>query len=355
MSNNDLAGEIAKLGTPWNENENPIWIATSLSLQRNIEKFKFPGKMGLDRRQQVVALASGELIEKSGLDKPILFKSEEISPLDKEYLMEHFLSMQSFLHAHGGEGFLIDSTGLFLTTFNIDSHVHFTLIDTQNELEKAWNRLIKIEVSLGDALGYAFSPKFGFLTPDPHQCGTAFTATAFLQLSALAQIGELEATIKKLQDEQLVITGIQGSPTEIIGDIIVLQNNYTLGITEENILSSIRSAATKLQVQENAARLRLREQEKPEIKDHVSRAVGVLIHSYQVETIEALNAISLVKLGADLGWIKGITTPELNQLFFSCRRAHLLGHLSGAVNPEELPHKRAEHIHKALQQVTLTI
>lgn len=355
MSNSELAPSIAKLDAPWSKNDNSTWLGTSLSLQRNIEKFKFPGKMASDRRQQVVALASKDLLESPDLEKPVLLKADEISPLDKEFLMEHFLSLQSFQHAHGGEGFIIDATGTFLTTFNLNNHLQFTVLDTHGDIEKASNRLAKVETALGQALGYAFSPKFGFLTADPHQCGTAFCVAAFLQLPALSQTGELEPVIKKLKDDQLVITGIQGSPTEIIGDVIALQNNYTLGVNEENILSSLRSAITKLQVQENAARLRLKEQEKPEIKDHVARAYGILIHSYQIETIEALNAISLMKLGVDLGWIKGTTIADLNQLFFSCRRAHLLGKVSGHITPEELPHKRAEHIHKTLKTVSLAI
>ncbi len=355
MPKNELSPAVAELNTPWNSNHNPIWLGTSLSLLRNIEKFKFPGKMSADRRQQVVALASKELLESPELQSPILLKAEEISPLDKEFLVEHFLSLQSFQHAHGGEGFIIDKSGSFLASFNLNNHLHFTVLDTQGDLENASNRLAKIETALGESIGYAYSPKFGFLTADPHVCGTAFNISAYLQLSALSQTGELDSVLKKLQDDHLIITGIQGSPTEIIGDVIVLQNNYTLGVTEENILSTLRSSITKLQVQENAARLRLKEQEKPDIKDHVARAYGILVHSYQIETIEALNAISLLKLGSELGWVKGTTTPALNHLFFTCRRAHLLGKIQGSAGPDELPHKRAEHIHQVLNNVSLAI
>lgn len=355
MANNELSPAIAQLNTPWSNNENTIWLGSALSLQRNIEKFKFPGKMAPDRRQQVLALASKELLDSSDISAPVLLKAEDMTPLDKEYLTEHFLTLQTLQHAHAGEGFLIDASGSFLTTFNLLNHLHFTILDTHGDLEKASNRLVSIESGLGQILGYAYSSKFGFLTADPHQCGTAFTVSAFLQLPALAQMGELETITKKLQDDQLVITGIQGSPTEIIGDVISLQNNYTLGVTEENILSSLRSAITKLQVQENSARLRLKEQERPEIKDHVARAFGILMHSYQIETIEALNAISLIKLGVDLHWVNGVTIAALNQLFFSCRRAHLLGKISGALTSEEIPHKRAEHIHKTLKNVSLAI
>lgn len=355
MTSNDLAQSIAQLTAPWEGNENTTWLASILTLHRNIEKFKFPGKMSADRRQQVINLSSKELLRNQELQHPTLLKAEEISPLDKEYLMEHFLSAQNFQLAHAGEAFMVDKSGHFLIAFNLNNHLQFTLLDTIGELEKGFNKLVKIETSIGEALHYAFSPKFGFLTADPHQCGTAFTATVYLQLPALAQTGELDEVLNKQQDEQLSFTGLHGNPKETIGDIVAIHNNFTLGITEENILSSLRNISTKLQVLENAARSKLKQQDKPEIKDHIARAYAVLIHSYQIETIEALNAISLIKLGVDLGWVSGISIKQLNHLFLTCRRAHLIGKISGTASNEEIPRKRADYIHKSFTNVTLTL
>ncbi len=108
-------------------------------------------------------------------------------------------------------------------------------------------------------------------------------------------------------------------------------------------------------VEEHGARSKILHEESAEIKDRVSRAFGILIHSYQIEAVEALNAISLLKLGAELGWLTGVTSKELNRLFFNCRRAHLLHQYGERIKQEEIPHKRAEFIHKTLKGVQLTI
>jgi protein arginine kinase len=354
MSSHELTPAIAQLSAPWHDHHASDWMASTLTLQRNIDNFKFPGKMDVERRQQAMNLLAKELMNNSELIEPQLLLAEEITPLEKEYLVEHFLSFQNFQQAHSGEGFLIDQSGLFLIGFNLANHLQMTLIDVHGDLEKSLARLLKIESALTSAINYAFSPKFGFLTADPHQAGTAFTVAIYLQLPALAQSGELDDLIKKYQDEQVIVSGIQGSPTEIIGDVVVLQNNITLGVSEEGILTNLRNISGRLQAQEKSARQHLREQEKPAIKDHVSRAYGVLIHSYQLEAIEALDALSLLKLGVDLEWVKGVSTEVLNQLFFACRRAHLIGKTTGPTTVEELPHRRAEYLHKALAHVTLT-
>ena len=172
---------------------------------------------------------------------------------------------------------------------------------------------------------------------------------------ALIHTHKLEKILDATQEDALTISGIQGNPNEIIGDILMIQNNYTLGLTEENILSSMRSFITKIISEETNARHQIKRSDSADLKDKVSRAFGILIHSYQIEAIEALNALSLLKLGLEANWISGIDMQKLNELFFTTRRSHLLYDSKEKINQEEIPHKRAEKIHRALKDVKLLI
>lgn len=340
---------------PWKNNSNSVWLASTVNLYRNIEKFKFPVKLDAGRQRQLIDVISKELLASSLLHNPELIRTEEITPLQKEYLLEHFLSHESFHQAHGGEAFVVEESGEFLGAININDHVHLQLIDCQGELESTWNRLVAIETGIGKKVSYAFSSKYGFLTSDFNQCGTGLIVSVFLQVPGLIHTGRVDEVLDTLADDSLTITGIQGNPTEVIGDILVIQNNYTLGLTEENILANLRSFTTKMMLEENGVRSKLSHEESADIKDKVSRAFGILVHSYQIEAIESLNAISLLKLGIELGWATGISVQEINHLFFNCRRAHLLQQQGAQLKQEEIPHKRAEFIHKALKEVKLTI
>jgi protein arginine kinase len=354
MPNSDRSSPLCQF-TLWANNENAIWLASSISIFRNVEKYKFPGKLDVERRKQIITILSQELCANPALQEPKLLKAEDLDGYEKEYLVEHFLSNQSFHQAHTGEGFIVDKPGTLLIALNMRNHLHFEWLDIKGELENSWNQLVKIDSALGKAVNYAYSPKYGFLTADPFQCGTALQVTVFLQLAALIHTDKINDILENLIDDSLAVTGLQGSPTEIIGDILALQNQYTLGVTEENILSSLRSVTTKLMVEEHAARSKIRQEMSPILKDKVSRAYGILIHSYQIETVEALNAISLLKLGAEMGWLTGLTNKQFNELFFSCRRAHLLCQSPDKIAQEEIPHRRAEFIHKALKELKLTI
>lgn len=356
MSNHNKPASIFSQKKPWDNNENNAWLATTINIYRNLEKFKFPGKLDTDRQRQIVSVIGKELSACPLLSNPAVLDSEKMTPLQKEFLVEHFLSSQSFQHVHNGEAFAFDDTGEFLATINMTDHIHFQLIDCRGELESAWNRLVDIETSIGKSVSYSFSHKYGFLTADPTTCGNALSISVFLQLPGLVHSEKIDETLERLAEDSISISGIQGNPTEIIGDVLVAQNNYTLGVTEENIISSLRSFTTKILVEENSIRSKIRHEESAEIKDRVSRAFGILIHSYQIEAVEALNALSLVKLGVELGWVKGISTQALNRLFFNCRRAHLLFQFpSDSIKAEELPHKRAEYIRSSFKDVHLTI
>lgn len=341
--------------TVWSNADNSVWLGSTFALSRNVEKFEFPGKLSTDRRKQMFSLLSKELMANGYLKNPVMHKAEDLKYLEKEYLAEHFLSPTHFSQAHAGEAFIIEECGTFLGLLNIKDHIQFTLLDTKGELEISLNKLIKIETSLSQKINFSFAPKFGFLTADPTECGTALKVTVFLQLPALIHLEQIEEILDKYADESLLITGLQGSPTELIGDVLAIQNNYTLGLTEENIVSSLRNIATKLLIEENAAKNQIRHSQNSEVKDKVSRAFAILIHSYNIEAIEAMNAISLLKLGAEMGWIKGISNIELNRLFFNCRRAHLLCQFHENIPQEEVIHKRAEYIHQCLKNVQLTL
>lgn len=347
--------DILEHSSFWSQNDNNVWLASTINFWRNIEKYKFPSKLSGDRRKQIVSLVSKEILGMDSFKNPVLMKAEELTGLEKEFLGEHFLSDQSLHQAHAGEAFIIDDSGEFFTTVNLRNHIQLGIVDIRGDLENSWNRLVKVETALGKTVNYSYSSKFGFLTADPYQCGTALQVAVFLQPSGLLHTEKSDDVLEQLADESLSITGIQGSPTEIIGDVLVVKNNYSLGLTEENIIASMRTFTTKFLVEEHAARNHIKHEESALIKDKVSRAYGILIHSYQIEAVEALNAISLLKLGVELGWLTGITNIQLNQIFFNCRRAHLLNQFHGKVSSEEILHKRAEYIHKNLKDMRLVI
>lgn len=343
--------------TPWENESNPIWLASSFLLHRNLARFHFPPKMSERELQHTLAQLKEPLLKSPLLQAPTLLQAEMTSPLDKEYLFEHFLCMEGFQNTLAGQGFIVDNSGTFFGKVNILDHLQLQLIDNTGSWEKIWNKLSELETAIGTSVEYAFSSKFGYLTSDPNDCGTGLTTYVFLHLPALVHTHQLEETLLKQKEEGVEAIGMGGNVKELTGDILILSNNCTLGVNEESTLHSIHGTMMKLMALEKSLRTHLQTENNAEIKDQVSRAFGLLLHSYQLQTKEALDALSLVKLALSLGWVEGITDAKLNTLFFQCRRAHLL-HLLGqqqTADPQEVAQRRAEFLHKNMQGVILKI
>ena len=346
---------ILSLKNPWEKHSHNVWLASTLSLSRNLQKYKFPAKLDIAREQQIISLIFESLNKFGGLNNAVLFRSEDINPIQKEFLLEHFLVPNGFHHAHSGEGFVIDESAEFLGVLNLNDHIQLNILDTQQEIEKSWNKLIKIEGHLGKTLDFAFHPRFGFLTADPRHSGTALTVTLYLHIPAVIHTGELAEILEREKEEEVEAVGLQGKTSEMIGDLLVAHNRCTIGLTEEYILTTMRMWATRAVVAEISIRKKLMENNNEQIKNKVTRALGLLTHSYQLEAIEALNALSLVKLGIEIGWIMAPATPNMNEVLFNCRRAHLLSLLKEKVDIPDLPRKRAEYLHSIASNLKLAI
>lgn len=346
---------VHSLKSPWAEHAHNVWLASVLDISRNLSRFKFPSKLDKARQEQTVDLVFGSLKKCDFVQKPKLYRAEEIQILDKEYLLEHFLATEDFYQAHGSEGFITDDSSSLLSVVNLKDHLLLRVVDTQQELEKSWNRLVKIEAGLSRELDFAYNSQFGFLTSDPRQCGTGLKIHLYLHIPATIHMGELSELLEREKEEEVVAAGLQGNVQEVIGDILVARNKCTLGLTEEYILTSMRMWATRAVVTEINLRKKLVHGDNEAMKNKITRALGLLTHSYQLELVEALNALSLVKLGVEIGWIEAPEKLNLNDVLFGCRRAHLIHQMGEKIEIPDLPKKRAQYLQTIAKTLKLSI
>lgn len=335
---------------PWDDTSNPLWPATSFYLIRNFSLSPFPHKMTESQSMKMVDQVSSLLLKMQQLQNPVLFKAEDLSKIDKEFLYEHFLCRETFQNTLKGQGFIVDDTAHFLAQINLFDHLQLELIDCKNRWEKVWAVLSDIDTALSQSLKPSFSSRFGYLTSDPGKCGTGLSVICYLHLPMLIHTNQLQEALEMHLEDSVTISSLQGAPNDFMGDFVLLQNKYSLGLTEEMILRDLHISATKLSLAEKALRDKCRKTKDVDIKDFVSRSYGLLIHSYQLQTKEVLDALSKVKLGIDLGWIQGISDSKINEVFFTCQRAHIsFVYDEQNIDPKDIPHRRAEFIHQQIK------
>lgn len=338
----------------WEKSDTPIWIASSFFLQRNLSSEPFPMKMNATESEVTLTALKQTLMNVPQLEIPIYYEMSELKTWEKQYLLEHFLATCESNNPECKSGVIVDQTGNFLAMINGEDHLVLHSIDTQADWKLAWKKLSEIEIELAKSHTFAYSPKFGYLTSELANSGTALTVQAFLHLPCLIHLDQMDEVLLKELDDEVQVSGLSGQ-SDFIGDIVIIQNRFTIGLTEEHILEGVHKSATKLMNLEKMLRTALKEKPDALIVDKVSRAIGLLRHSYQIETKEALAALSFIKLGIDLEWISGLTDKEINVILFGVRRAHLALFSNSEISNDELPHKRAQYLQKALKPLNMKL
>ena len=81
------------------------------------------------------------------------------------------------------------------------------------------------------------------------------------------------------------------------------------------------------------ARDRLLEKSPGKLPDKIGRAFGILKHGHLISSSEAMNLLSLVRLGVDLGYFPEEQRLAIDRLFIEAQPGHIL-HRSGKTELE---------------------
>lgn len=346
---------VFNLKSPWQLDSHPAWIASLITLKRNLSPYKFPEHEEKSRKQHLLELISSAIKENSHLENPEILKADEIDFTTKEYLLEHFLASEEFYQIHESEAFVFDKGSKFLGIINFKEHLELTYLETKQELESGWNELLKIEGDLGKKITYSFDSRFGYLTSNPYDSGTGLHVTLVLHLPATIHLEALPELLEHTKEEEVEVRTLQGTAQDVVGDLLLVRNHCSIGLAEESIITSMRMWATKAMVGEMNYRKKILESQDATIKTKITRALGLLGHSFQIELVEALNALSLVKLGVEIGWLEAPKDLNLNALMFGCRRAHLMRAMGEKFDASEIPKKRAEYLQNIAKSLKLKI
>ncbi|WP_108624457.1 hypothetical protein [Candidatus Similichlamydia epinepheli] len=296
----------------WDTNDQKFWIASVLGLRRNICPFLFPSKLSLAEKTQVIHLVTQSLRDEKILNGLTRLEADKAKPWDRDFLIENFLLTESIHQAHLGEAFLFDEDLSTLVLVNIYDHILLKIANTGHKLHEGLSRLLEIEKRMEETLSFAFSKDFGFMTSNPRLC-----AQAFLILPGIVLRQQLGPVLKAKPFKGITCR-------MLVGGIVVLENRYGLGFSEDQVLAQLETAVNHLIVAESNINNKAASDGDELLFDKIARTLGLLRYAMHLTTQEALEAIGLLKFGLNLGWIEGATQRDLNALIFSVRKAHML-------------------------------
>ncbi len=130
---------------------------------------------------------------------------------------------------------------------------------------------------------------------------------------------------------------------------VTCSNQTTLGEKEEDIINRLGKVIEQIIEHERSARQTLLEKKRTMLVDQIGRAYGILSHAFSMNSKEALNFLSLIRLGVDLGFFPSDFRLPADELFMETQPAHLQKNSQQKLSAEERDALRAEIVRNKLK------
>jgi protein arginine kinase len=135
--------------------------------------------------------------------------------------------------------------------------------------------------------------------------------------------GQMEKVVRAVNQLGMVVRGLFGEGSDASGSIFQISNQTTLGEAEDEIIKRLQSVLQSIVEHELNARDRLLEADPGKVFDKIGRAYGILQNGHVLSSGEAMNLLSLVRLGVDLGAFPDSHRPVIDRLFIEAQPGHL--------------------------------
>ncbi|MEM9017654.1 MAG: protein arginine kinase [Verrucomicrobiota bacterium] len=332
--------------------ESDIVITSRVRLARNLINHPFPGWARSEDRTVVLEEVRPHLEELSEMRDSFSEEMTKLSNIEKQVLVERHLISREHAAKSTGCGTVMNRKQTISVMVNEEDHLRMQAIRPGLQLVSAFRSLDDIDSNLESALPYAFDHQYGYLTACPTNLGTGMRASAMLHLPGLVLSEQINQTIQGANKIGLAVRGLYGEGTEALANLFQISNQNTLGTSENEIIDHLAKVITQLIENEKNARMKILEDKPTMMQDQIGRAYAVLKYAHIIPSKEALNHLSMIRLGCDLGFIPEDERETINVLLTEIQPAHLQISAKRKLTPEERDILRADIIRNSLNGLT---
>lgn len=322
-------------------------ISTRIRLARNLKGIPFPRKMSAGHADMVASRVGRAL--NNGYET---YRVKDLGETEAGAFVErHLISKELLSDCPYGRVVLGDDEKISVM-LNEEDHIREQVILSGFWLDDAYRIADALDDRISETADFAFSRKYGYLTACPTNLGTGMRASVMMFLPALTITGELKRNVSTLARMNVTLRGVYGEGSDALGYVYQISNKRTLGVTEQEILSFVRSAAESIAAAEKDARDRLMANRGDALIDEIARAFGIASCAYMLGDKQAIDALSMIKLGAYYGVADVKSVVKLDKLMISVAPFNLVSAADRPLNTEKSREiYRAETVRNAIKSI----
>ena len=348
--------QLLKNSTEWLRGTGPevdVVVSSRIRLARNLAGFPFVPKLGKEQEEDVIDLVEEAVKAESRLKDTFFVRYKDVTELDKQFFLERHLISREHAVEQGEKAVVVSPNEVVSVMVLEEDHLRIQVFQSGLNIADAWRITDEITNGLEKNLPFSFHADLGYLTACPTNVGTGIRASCMLHLPSLVMTKQVNKILQALAKLNLATRGLYGEGSQASGNFFQISNQTTLGQKEEEIVQGLEKVIRQMVVHEKEARQYLLEKRKAKFEDQIWRSLGTLKSARIISSGEAVQLLSLVRLGVDSGFVKNLLHTELNNLFLVVQPAHLQKLYGRALGSSERDIRRADLIREKLQAVSL--
>lgn len=327
-----------------------VVISSRVRIARNLRGMPFPMMAtpahASSVSEQLLGVAeSGRL---NGLGQLESIRLTELTELEKLVMVEKHLISPNLANESRGGALILSNNEDVSIMINEEDHLRIQCLSPGFQIRETWDRATKIDDIFEEQVDYAFDEKHGYLTSCPTNVGTGIRASVMMHLPALVMTGQINRILTAVTQVGLAVRGLYGEGSEATGNLFQVSNQITLGQSEQEIIENLHQVAKQMIEHERAARGKLLAENGPRVEDRIRRSFGVLSQAIIMDSKEAAQRLSDLRLGVHLGLMPELNDRILNELLVATQPGFLQMTFGEAMTPEERDRSRARFIRSRL-------
>lgn len=345
----NFTGGLLPYWTKASGDDGDVVISSRVRLARNIKGFPFPHKASEEQLAMINQTLCESVEKETPVGRLLPLNIEDLTTNQRMILVEKHLCSPQFVEKPRYRLLITNEEQSVSLMVNEEDHLRIQTITPGFSLEKALYLANQIDDFLEETLEYCFDEYCGYLTSCPTNVGTGIRASVMLHLPGLTMVDQIKQILSALTHVGINIRGLYGEGTESLGNIYQISNQVTLGHSEEDLTSNLKSVCRQVIEQERAVREALMRDSRIQLEDRLCRSYGILSQARMMSTQEALKLLSDVKLGTDLGIITEVNKASVTELLFLTRTSLLQSIYSKEMSAAERDYHRALIIREKLK------
>lgn len=347
--------KVDKKLSEWIDKKGPeadVVMSSRIRLARNMAGVPFSplmnGPLTEAIFEEISEVLAGPVVQKLG--KYELARLDEYSELDRKVLIAKHLISPRLDQNYQQAAIAIKEDELANIMINEEDHIRIQAIRSGLNLDLAYQEANRIDDALESKIDYAFDEQWGYITSCPTNMGTGLRASVMVHIPGLILTGQAPKVLETIHRIGLAVRGYYGEGSQAIGNVYQISNQLTLGYSEAEIIDNLDRVVQQIIEHERYARDRLLQRSRVALEDTIFRSLGILEQARIIRTDEAMQRISDVRLGIDLGILNGVSQTIMNELMLTTSSAYLNSTAGREMTDREREIMRADVIRDRLAQ-----